>query len=395
MDKKKMLIYPTPSSHKNVNTHANVCSFFLAKYLKKYYDINKTSDLLDNPEWVEELKKKEFGTKKRRRAKLAMIIKHLKERGDEIDYCLTTIQRGFAKLQIEKINDIRERYPDVKLCSIHDHYGVQKYNEDFLFIAKKIPSLRHAQAIKSGSNNKAIKPVYMGWCADHKLFKSKVDNESFNIVIDHAAIQDFRTDVTGLYLKAILKLKEQYPNKNINLCRLKAGFEFYNFDSDSWTHDLALRWWESDYDNDRGIENGEGCNIFQIAECLSHSHVFGVTHVESCGLTGIEALMAGCKLYIPRGKDKFIIWGSQGKGKESLGEYKNVAVGRFNGSFIKEDLLRSYMDYTIFDSDYINIYNQLKLDLTTYKNNSSREKLILNNSWMKAAERIYKGLEDV
>jgi len=393
--KKHLLIYPTPKNYKKINTHANVCSFFLNKYLRKYYNVHKSSDLSDSPEWIKEEIKKEYGTKKRRRAMVAMVLKHIKNDGHKLDYCITTIQRGFAKIEEEKIDEIRIDNPHIKLCSIHDHYGVQKYNEDFLFIAKKIPSNKHLLALKRGANNKDIKPVYIGWCADHKLFNPKPKKDDvFNIVLDHAAFQEFRTDATDLYIKAILRLKKRHPDKTINLCRLHKGFEFYNFNDNTWTHDLSFRWWKSDYDNDKGIENGSGCNIFQIAECLSNTHVFGVTHVESCGLTGIEALMGGAKLYIPRGRDKFVIWGSQGKGKENLGPYKNVAVGRYNGSFIKKELLRPYMDYTIFESDSTEIYLQLDRDITSYKNISNRGKLVLNNSWMKAAERIYEGLEN-
>ena len=52
------------------------------------------------------------------------------------------------------------------------------------------------------------------------------------------------------------------------------------------------------------------------------------------------------------------------------------------------------MDYTIFESDSTEIYLQLDRDITSYKNISNRGKLVLNNSWMKAAERIYEGLEN-
>lgn len=393
--KKKLLIYPQPKKKININTHANVCSFFLSKYLSRHFDIIPSSDLADSEEWVKYISSEYYGTKERRRAQVAKVLSHLDENKSDVDYCLTTVQRGFAKLNDADIRFIKKINSDVKLCSIHDHFGPNKYNEDYLFVARKIPNQAALDAIVNDSKNKSIRPTYMGWCADHKIFDpSSKKYDSINIVMDHAALQDFRADITDVYLKSIFKISEIFPDRKIKLVRLNKGFEFFNFDLKEWTHDLSFRWWESEYDKRNGIANGLGCNIFQIAECLNSSHIFCVTHVESCGLTGIEALMAGCKLYIPSGEDKFVKWGSQGLGVDSLGPYENVDIGIFNGPFIKKDLVDDYMDYRIFDCSEESILNTFLSDIDNLVSKSDRLKLIENNSWKKAADRIRGALEN-
>jgi hypothetical protein len=389
---KNIVIFPCTDDKLKVKYHYYVVSYFLSKYLKGNFNIIRTRGA---------------GRKKRSARKEAFLKKASGNTGiqyqrdkfstlsaefsnffdlddsffENVDYILTTTQRGFTKLQkrntsaFKKIQRIKKKYPNIKLVAAHDHSAPMRYYEDILLVALPFNETRR-QKVKRGSNTDLI---YTGWCADHQVFKDNPKkNGDLNIVLDHAALQDFRVDATKMYVNQIKKLKKNYPNKNINLCRIKKGFEFFNFDKNKWTYDLKLRWWNSQYDNN--WNNGAGCCIFQIAECLNNSHIFCVTHVESCGLTGIEALMAGCKLYIPNGKDSFRIWGS-----------KNM--GSYEGPFLKQALLKPYMDYDIFDvNNPKRCFGLLKRDINNYNLKYKRKLLIKNNSWKSAANKAYKGV---
>jgi hypothetical protein len=380
---KKVMVYPNPINKKSIKTHANVCGYFLAKYLSKFYDIISSDEL----RWESDSGKTGPGSKKS-----SLITESIKAVGAGADIIISTQQRGFTKAGGAKVAALKAKNRKIKLCSIHDHYGAMNYSEDALFLAIG-PSESDVKKMKISSKNKNLQVIHSGWCADHELFSPKQNINEFNIVLDHAALQDFRLDVTNVYLSAIKKLRKKYKlhNKKINLCRIRKGFEFYDFDKNQWTHDTKLMWWTPSVGEDSQIENGNGATIFQIAECLSHSHIFCVTHVESCGLTGAEALMAGCKLYIPKGTDRFIIWGQ--KGTESIGAYENRAVGTYTGPFLKSRLLKKYMDYVIFDINESKILKLFENDFINFKLKTNRQKLIENNSWLSAAKKIYEGLK--
>jgi len=156
-----------------------------------------------------------------------------------------------------------------------------------------------------------------------------------------AELQDFRTDLTEKYIEAISKVQEK--NDLVRLCRINKGFEFYDFSAKEWTRDESFRWWDVNLPANK-IRRG-GATVFEIIECLNSSKIFCVTHVESCGLTGIEALMSGCKIYIPKGKDEFQVWGVKPPNN----------MRKYNGTFIKNTLLEKYMNYRIFDFHHISI----------------------------------------
>jgi hypothetical protein len=370
--KKKIIIYPNPRNKIKINTHHGVCGFFLNKYLLKYYDIIPTEAL----RWISKSGGVGPGTKQ---SNLLNFAQKAHELG--ASHVISTQQRGFTKifkkLSSSDIGKIRKRNKGVSFCSVHDHSGHRKFAEDVLFVALPFDEKRRRQMLKESET----KLIHTGWCADHAIFNdNKNKHGDLNIVLDHAALQGFRADATSLYVKQIKKLKKNYPKKEINLCRIKGGFEFFDFKRDGWTHDLKNRWWKSKYDD--GWKNDSRCHIFQIAECLNDSHIFCTTHVESCGLTGIEALMSGCKVYIPRGKDTFNMWGSGGK------------MGSYEGPFLKSALLKPYMDYSIFNfNNPQQCYKLFKRDIDIYKVKYNRKLLIEKNSWKAAAKQIYLGLE--
>jgi len=391
--KKNIVIFPCTSKKKNVKFHYYVVSHFLSKYLKNNFNIIKVGNIknIKGKDKSSFLKKASDNTEiqyqKDKFNTLSVEFSNFFHLDDSIlknvDYILTTTQRGFTKLQkrnkkaFNKINEIKKKYPKIKIIAAHDHSAPMKYYEDILLVSIPFDENRRESTLK-GTNTELI---YTGWNADHQIFKNNLKKQGdLNIVLDHSALQDFRLDATDMYVGQIKRLKKNYPKKNINLCRIRGGFEFFDFKSNKWTYDISFRWWSSLYDSD--LENGKGCCIFQIAECLNNSHIFCVTHVESCGLTGVEALMAGCKLYIPNGKDSFKIWGSKGK------------MGSYEGPFLKRSLLKPYMDYNIFDVNKPQeCFNLLRRDLDSYSLKYKRKLLIKNNSWKSAAEKVFKKLK--
>lgn len=389
MKKKKMLMFPGMEKFdiNSINTHAKVCSFFLSKSLSKYYDVAGTVGWDTDADFIKAVKDNDPIAKQ---AALSNSLANISmENCRDVDYIFTTIQRGFSKIYQRSgakfVDSIRKRNKNVKLCSIQDHYGTQKFIEDFLFTSLEANSA-HIRNIKKSSINKNIDVGYLGWCAEHTLLENKsLSNKDFNVMLDHSALQDFRADATQDYIDALKKLKHNYKAPRINVCRINDGFEFYDFKKNAWSRDLRLRWWHSAYDND------PSSHVFKIIEGLNASDIFCVTHVESCGLTGIEAQMAGCKLYIPRGKDKFISWGR--KGNDNIGKFKNVHLSSYDGAFIKEALLRPYMNYSIFNNDAGAIYKEFERDINKGYRINNREMLIANHSWDAAAARIKKSLE--
>jgi len=390
---KRMSVFPYAKHKSDIKYHFYVVSYFLSKYLEKYFYIDrihtlgkgiKSENLLKNGIRNDETEyqKDKFSAKSREFASFCSINN---EYFKNVDFLLSTSQRGFTKLRdreenaFKKIKQIKKNNPKLKLVSIQDHSGLRNYYEDILLVS--IPfSDSHKKILLDSTGTDA---VYIGWCADHNILKDcGKKNGDLNIVLDHSALQSFRMDATSLYLRQLRALKKKHPNKDINLCRINKGFEFYDFKNNSWTFDLSNRWWSSKYDG--GFSNGDGCSIFQIAECLNNSHIFCVTHVESCGLTAIESLMAGCKLYNPSGKDRYNVWKGRGK-KPGMAEYA--------GPFIKKSLLSDYMDYDIFDiKNEKKLFKMMERDLTSYKNHTNRIKLIENHSWQSAAKRVYEGL---
>jgi hypothetical protein len=413
--KKSIIIFPCTTNDKNVKFHYYVVSYFLSKYLKKYFNLIKVGDVenvkdrdkspfLKNKKTGDEIPyQKEKGNtlsiefsnffKHVGMPKQHKSVAHLDAKAQDtgwtkdIDYILTTTQRGFSKLRSKNRNafneilELKKKYPKLKLIASHDHSATRKYVEDILLVALPFDEKRRL-AVLGGSNTELI---YTGWCADHRLFKDNPKKQGdLNIVLDHSALQTFRIDATEMYVEQIKKVKKEHPKKAINLCRIRGGFEFFDFKTNKWTYDTSFRWWRSSHDD--GWTNGDTCSIFQIAECLSSSHIFCVTHVESCGLTGIEALMAGCKIYIPSGKDSFKTWGSAAENIEPTTNY-------YEGPFLKQALLKPYMDYEIFNvSGGRHFFWRIKRDVNNYKLKYNRKMLVKNNSWQAAANTIYREL---
>lgn len=377
--KKNIFIFP---DHKKINDHSSVSSYFLQKYLSKYFEIKSLGGYEDDKDFELAVKSRDPDAAIFASSNVFLKnIYNLLSQDVNVDFILTTNQRGFTKTLskhsiLEEISlKLKKQHKNIKYIAIHDSSTIDDYFEDILFISIPFDEKRKQTILERSST----RIIYSGWCADHEIFNpNSHKNGDLNIILDHAALQDFRKDVTQLYLEQIIKLKSKYPNKKINLCRINKGFEFYDFQNNIWTFDLSFRWWKSEYD--KNFKNGEGCDIFQISECLNNSHIFCITHVESCGLTAIESLMAGCKIYVPSGDDRFF-------------SKKTNQLKKYNGSFIKKELLFDYMDYNIFNIDKSNeCFDLLEKDLLNYKNITNREKLIINNSWEYAAFRIYKNL---
>lgn len=375
---KKIVIYPHYQSLKEINTHRLVCAYFLNFYLSKYFNIIKYENLFQNENFLKKLNNSdENDILKYISGGMEKAIAASAENGAE--YFITTIQSGISKIENSNYLKLKQTYPRLKLCSIHDHWGAKAYAEDYLFIAHPLTDPKLEKVLISHARNKNIKPISTGWCADHRLLASE-PNQYFGIVLDHSALQSFRKDLTSKYIEAIRRLYK--INNKVRVCRINMGFEFFDFNKNIWTRDESLRWWKDVEDPDRVIANGSGATVFQIAKCLNNSKIFCVTHVESCGLTAIEALMAGCKLYVPEGKDVHMVWGSKDG---------SVPMKEFNGTFIKRNLLQEYMDFTIINENE-DFYKYFVKDLN-FKVRSNRKLLIKNNSWISMAEKIYNSIQ--
>ena len=123
---KKVMVYPNPINKKSIKTHANVCGYFLAKYLSKFYDIISSDEL----RWESDSGKTGPGSKKS-----SLITESIKAVGAGADIIISTQQRGFTKAGGAKVAALKAKNRKIKLCSIHDHYGAMNYSEDALFLA--------------------------------------------------------------------------------------------------------------------------------------------------------------------------------------------------------------------------------------------------------------------
>ena len=332
MEKKRVIIWGGNSKPLSINTldsHASVNAFFLTKYLSKIYEIINITDI-DKPERILEF--------------------------DNIHAVISTAQYGFTnrivnKGKIELLNKIRERIPG-KLCSIADNNNVGLYYEDILFCVRPIKTNNTGKSIKL-SGNFDFREVRTGWCAEPEVFYPEETNEiEFNVFIDHGPYHAKAINYISKFHAAIDKVIARYPDRVINVYHQNnEGLIKWNFKDDS---DL-----NSIYTRNRKVP------YLDIAKLIRKMHVFCYTHQESAGLSGIEAAMAGAKLYIPT----------------------NI-LGR---TLIKRDLLKDGVNHDIMLPYVCKFYDQFVMDIEKgIDRKLNHERLAYSkNTWENASNIIH------
>ena len=94
----------------------------------------------------------------------------------KIDYIMSPFQRGFTRLssksrnksELDRIAKVKKKH-NSKIVSVHDHSALRDYYEDILFTALPFKEERRIELLKRTNTDL----IYMGWCADHKVFVDK------------------------------------------------------------------------------------------------------------------------------------------------------------------------------------------------------------------------------
>lgn len=330
---KKIIIWGGNNKNLDLQTldsHSSVNAFFLTKYLKDKFEIVNVTNI-DQPE---------------------QLLLY-----ENIDSILSTSQYGFTNRLIKKRkNDlffkIKENISG-KLCSIADNNNIGEYYEDILFCVRPIIK-KNYEINKRNSHSTEYKEIQTGWCAEPTIFyPENVQKSDFNIFIDHAPYSDKAINYTQKFYSAIKQIIKKNKNVNINIYHQNNNglvkLDFNNNEDLSCVYNRKIK-----------------VPYLEIAKIFRKIHIFCFTHKESAGLSGIEAAMAGAKLYIP------IDW-------------------RGN-TFIKKDLLKKNIDYAILPPIRLLIERQLQSDMLNINRNSNHNTLLSSNTWEKAANIIAQNL---
>ena len=332
MTKKRIIIWGGNSKTLTIDTldsHASVNAFFLTKYLRSHYDVINITNI-DNPE---------------------LILDY-----DNIHSVISTAQYGFTNRIVKKgkeelFEKIRKHISG-KLCSIADNNNIGKYYEDVLFCVRPI-NPRNSNKSKKLSGNPNLIEVRSGWCAEPEVFyPEKIDKNEFNVFIDHAPYSEGALNYISKFHAALDKVIARYPDRVINVYHQNnEGLIKWNFKYDS---DL-----NSIYTRNRKVP------YLDIAKLIRKMHVFCYTHQESAGLSGIEAAMAGAKLYIPT----------------------NI-LGR---TLIKRDLLKDGVNHDIMLPYVCKFYDQFVMDIEKgIDRKLNHERLAYSkNTWENASNIIH------
>ena len=336
MKKKRIIIWggnSKPLSIDTLDSHASVNAFFLSKYLSNYFEVINITNI-DKPEHILEY--------------------------DNIHAVISTPQYGFTNRIVKKgkkelFKKIRYKISG-KLCSIADNNNVGKYYEDILFCVRPINPKNTNKSIKI-SRNQNFREVRSGWCAEPKVFyPEEINKKEFNVFIDHAPYNDKALNYVYKYHFALKSIINKYPEINFNI--------FHQ------NNDGLIKW---NFKDDKNLKNRYDRNVkvpyLDIANIFRKIHVFCFTHKESAGLSGIEAALAGAKLYIPMD-----------------------FIGR---TLIKRDLLNDIENYEIMLPFSHCFYKQFIKDIENGIDRKLNHQQIANsnNTWESAANIIYKNIK--
>lgn len=316
-----------------LDSHASVNAFFLSKYLREYFDIINITNI-DNAEEILEYK--------------------------NIHAILSTSQYGFTNRIIKKGKI--ELYEKIKssingyLCSIADNNNIGIYYEDILFCVRPINKL-YSIKNKKLSINRSLKEIRTGWCAEPEIFcPNLVPEKTFNVFIDHSPYSAKSINVVKKFYKALKKI--HLENKDIIL----NVYHQNNNGIEKWDFDRNTSFMPT-YNREIKVPYLELIKVYKTI------HFFCFTHKESAGLSGIEAAMAGAKLYVPRD----YLW----------------------RTFIKKDLLDPNIEYKILAPFSHVFYRQFKKDIKRgIKKVMNHYRLKeTDHTWEKAAKIIYNSIK--
>ena len=183
--KDNIFIHPGVKRPESAKTHASVCSYFLIKYLSKHFNVLTASDLSKDPRVIKAMAEAASkairgpGSSHLAINSMADAIDVADKSNIKIDYIMSPFQRGFTRLssksrnksELDRIARVKKKH-NSKIVSVHDHSALRDYYEDILFTALPFKEERRIELLKRINTDL----IYMGWCADHKVFVDKKKN---------------------------------------------------------------------------------------------------------------------------------------------------------------------------------------------------------------------------
>lgn len=204
------------------------------------------------------------------------------------DHVIAMGLRFFDKMPKECATELRGKVKGA-LCQFYDGGMLDSQNVDITFNFKD-DSWKYPLNGPNNRNQRHHKfNKYVGWAADPELFKPAQSENLLNILVDHSAYDESSWDITlfiMLSIKAFVA-SNLWKNKfsNVIIKQIVDG-NIVNID----TNNINV--------TPYSINNIPYQNI---ANELSVTHLFFVTHKESLGLSALEAAMAGALPVVPKG----------------------------------------------------------------------------------------------
>jgi hypothetical protein len=309
-----------PLTLEDIDSHAKVYYYFLKKALLQHFSISN----IENFEAIETVPD---------------LI-----RNNTVGV-LSTFQGGFGQLY--------KRMPSLyktisfllkdKKFSIIDEVPLRVTNEDHLFTV--IPAGKSLKGfIKSLLNPAHVHEL--GWCADpHHCYPQ--NNDKFTIFVDHAHYAG--SDYTTVILNACRALNEKYDFRV--LIQTNNGVEDL---------EISKLWHNEQYVRANKIPWPE------MMEAYRKTDLFCLTHIESAGLSSIEAAMCGARLLIPK----------------------------LNGvSFINRALIHDRMDVLMPKCNVADVKKAISDSIKKgIDRKANHAQLSVKNNWSVAAKNIAKAL---
>lgn len=194
---------------------------------------------------------------------------------EEYDHCFYLFNRGISLLPKEKYQKLRTKIKG-KIFTIAPSSKIQGDEDCLLFYAGK----------------QKERTLRIPMVSDSELLPRQQDNKKITILVDHEYYGNknssiFKKDKTNIILKSLLKFKESWQGKPIEIIQINTGVEqgysIINSEEDIKPYDR--------------LKATSFKNIFKI---YSKSDIFVVTHPEALGLSCVECNQAGCKVVSPR-----------------------------------------------------------------------------------------------
>ena len=269
--------------------------------------------------------------------------------------CLSTFQSGFTRLsqkgKKDIFNKIRKNFRG-RICSIIDDAYRMNYNEDILFTVKPKRTALFLPLRKVIDKDLYIERV--GWPAEPDIcYPEAMPDNEIHVFIDHSWYTG-GMDCSRLYF---------YVFKN-----LVRAFPAYKFHVYRQNNDGIVEWdFQGKYDEPLFLRSRK-VPYLEMLRLYRRCHFFCVTHPESAGLAAIEAAMCGAKLIVP----KF-----------------------FGRSFISQDLLNDGVAYSHVRLSKRRMLSGLRKEILRGTDRmENREKILLNNTWRKAAFKIHRVISE-